>query len=352
MNPKSFLGFLAVTVVIVVAAAVSISARYSAAVSVDLNEVVYPGFADKFGDVAEIQVQDKDKTLTVKRDGKGWVLSDRSNYLADGDVVRQVLVGLTELRLREAKTEKKELFSKLSVEDVTEKDSKSGLLTIKDKGGKVLASLIVGKENSDLAGGADVGRYIRKPNEKQAWLAEGRLVVPGAVKAWVSPKILDVSNKRIDTVVVTQPNGLVMDVKREKIDGEKFVINNMPEGRKIEYQSDIDNMGDGLDKLELEEVRAAGKIEFPADKTISTTLKTFDGLMIDVKLLEKGDDFWATFVASAGDGAEDKVKKEAEDINATVSRWVYAIPAHKYRYMTRKVEDVLEQPKKEEEKKN
>ncbi len=352
MNPKSFLGFLAVTVVIVVAAAVSISARYSAAVSVDFDEVVYPGFADKFGDFSEIKVQDQDKTLTVKRDGKGWVLSDRSNYLADGDVVRQVLVGLAELRLREAKTEKKELFSKLSVEDVTEKDSKSGLLTIKDKGGKVLASLIVGKENSDLAGGADVGRYIRKPNEKQAWLAEGRLVVPSAVKAWVSPKILDVSSKRIDTVVVTQPNGLVMDVKREKIGGEKFVINNMPEGRKIEYQSDIDNMGDGLDKLELEEVRAVGKIEFPADKTISTTLKTYDGLMMDVKLLEKGDDFWATFVASAGDGAEDKVKKEAEDINATVSKWVYAIPAHKYRYMTRKVEDVLEQPKKEEEKKN
>lgn len=351
MNPKTFFGFALVTLVIVIAATASIASRYGAATSIDINEVVFSGMTDKLGSAGEISIQDKDKTLTIKKQGDAWVVSDRSNYKAVDNTVRAVLVGVSELRLREAKTEKAERYAALQVEDVTAKNANSRLLTVKDKDGKVMASLLVGKENNELAGGSDVGRYIRKPGEKRSWLAEGKLTVPNAVKNWVTPQFLHVASKRVDTVVVTQPNGQIMSVKRENPKSKKFLLQNTPPARKIEYQSDIDNMGDGLDKLELEDVMAAGKIAFPPLKTTSTKIKTYDGLVMDVQMLEKGENFWAVFKASTGDGANDDVKKEAENINAEVSKWVYQLPAFKFRYMSRKVEDVLEKPKKKDDKK-
>jgi len=352
MSPKTFLGFTAVTAVIVIAAGVSIGARYGAATSGLAEEPVFAGLADKFNDVGAISVQDKDKTLTIKREGEDWVLTDRSMYVASAESVRDVLIGLSELRLKEGKTEKKDLYSKLAVEDVTEKDAQSRLLTVKDKSGSVLASLIVGRETDQIAGASDVGRYIRKPGEQRSWLAEGRLQVPGAVKDWVTPEFLDVTNKRINTVNVVHPDGQIMDVKRESKEGTKFVIQNLPAERKIEYQSDIDNMGDGLDKLELEDVRAAGKIDFPADKVIKTAIRTFDGLVVNVEAFE--DDktkFWGRFNATTAPDASDEVKKEAARINETTKKWVYELPAHKFRYMSRKLDDVLEEVKKEGEEK-
>ena len=348
MSPKTFLGFAGVTAVVVIAAGVSISARYGAATSGFAKEIVFAGLSGQFEDIGEIAVQDKDKTLTIKRAGATWVIADRSAYTASKEAVRDVLVGLSELRLKEGKTEKKALYAKLSVEDVTEKDAKSRLLTVKGKDGAVLASLIVGRETDQIAGASDVGRYIRKPGDSQSWLAEGRLRVPVAVKDWVTPQFLDIANKRISAVNVVHPDGHLMDVNRENQAAKKFLIQNMPADRKVEYQSDIDNMGDALDNLELEDVRAAGEILFPKDKTIKTTLRTFDGLLVTVESFEdKYTKFWGRFNAAVAPGAAGNIKKEAARINEITQNWVYELPAHKFRYLSRKQDDVLEAVKKD-----
>ena len=101
-------------------------------------------------------------------------------------------------------------------------------------------------------------------------------------------------------------------------------------------------MGDGLDKLELEDVKATSEISFPTEKVISTEISTYDGLFVDAEMAEKSDgNFWARFKARTSEDAKDEVKREASAINAKTSKWVYQIPAHKYRYMSRKLSDVL-----------
>ena len=75
-------------------------------------------------------------------------------------------------------------------------------------------------------------------------------------------------------------------------------------------------------------------------------LKTKDGLIINVKMVDiNNGSFWASFKAIAGSMANDSVKKEVDSINARVANWVYELPAHKYRYMSRKHSDVLKDPK-------
>jgi len=350
MNPKTFIGFTAITAIVVVGASFSVASRYSVHKVGIEDKLLLPGFADQAKGVTEIVVQDAKQTLTVKHDGDKWVMADRQNYVASNSVMSELLLGLSELRLREAKTKKPKLYARLQVEDLKGDKAKSILLTVRGKSGD-LAKLIVGKVNADVAGPSNTGRYIRKPGDEQSWLVSGRLDIPGKISKWVKPEFLNVAGKRIQHVAVSHPDGQQMIVSRTG--KEKFKIDNMPADRVVEYQSDIDNMGDGLDKLELEDVMAKGEKKFTADNTIKTEIKTNDGLIMDVKMAEfnKGEEFWAELTARTSENASEAVKKEAAAINAVVSKWVYQLPAHKYRYMSRKHSDVLKDPKKDRKKK-
>jgi hypothetical protein len=348
MSPKTFIAFTIITILVVVAAGFSVATRYSVHKIGYEDKPVLPDFAAKVGGVEEIIIQDSKRTLTVKRDGDNWVLADRQNYIASAEVVSDLMLGLSELRLREAKTNKAELYSRLQVEDLKTKKAKSILLTIKGKNGD-LGKLIVGKASADVVGSSNAGRYIRKPNETQSWLASGRLEIPLQVNKWVKPEFLDISSSRIQKVTVSHPDGSKMIV--ERAGKKKFKIRNMPKDMVVEYQSDIDNMGDGLDKLELEDVMAAAEIKFLNEKTIRTQIQTNDGILINVKMININDgNFWARFVAEAEPSASDVVKKEVTEINAKLAKWVYELPAHKYRYLSRKHSDVLKDPKADKKK--
>ena len=79
MSPKTFIGFTLVTVLVVIAAGFSIANRYSVHKVGSEDKPVFPGFAEKVSLVEEIVVQDSKKILTIKRDGKVWVMADRQN---------------------------------------------------------------------------------------------------------------------------------------------------------------------------------------------------------------------------------------------------------------------------------
>ena len=351
MHFRSFLIFSVVTAIVVIVASISITSRYSSLNSGVSERPVFAGFSEKISNAGTITIKDNDKSITVKRAEDKWVLADRSNYLASAEAVRTVLIGVAELRLKEPKTERVKLYSRLEVEDVTEPNAKSRLLTIKTASNDTLAELIIGKETTEISGASDVGRYIRKPGDARSWLAEGRLTIPDSVKQWVSPQFLNVENKRINTVIVLHPDGKEMKISRiSKLD-KKFRIDNLPDGKEIEYQSDIDNMADGIEELELEDVRQLGEVIFNKGRIIRTTYRMFDGLIVNVEMFEdKSNKFWGTFRADTNTGANENIIKEASLINSNVSKWVYELPAYKFRYMSRKIEDVLKQPKKSESK--
>ena len=351
MSPKSFVGFTLITAVIVVAASFSIVSRYGDAGSSGTDERLFPGLIAQVNEITEVNYKDKDLTLTVKRDGDNWAITDRDNYLADPEVVRNMLVGLSELRLGEPKTKVKERYGRLAVEDITEKDARSRLVTLKTGGGDTAAEVIVGRETQDVAGGTGIGVYVRKPGEERAWLASGRLTVPAAVKDWVSPEFMNVDPKRIAGATIRHADGDVMEIERITPTGSKFRIVDLDPNAKVKFASDIDNVADALENLELEDIKKAGDVEFPADKLVKTEYRTADGLVVNAESFETEDTFfWARYKARAADDASPEMKakaeKEAAEINARVSPWVYRIPAFKYRYMSRRVKDVLEEESK------
>ena len=346
MTPKVFLGFAAVTVVVVAAAGFSIAQRYQTATFSAEKEPIFPAMHDKVNDVSEILYEDKQvRILVARKDGK-WVLAERHDYPVSDQIVRELVIGLAELKILEPKTKLAKLYPRIQVDDLAGEKSLAKHLMVKGKGGEALIDALIGRRNFDTTGLTDEGRYVRRTGEAQSWLVAGRFDIPDAIKKWVAKEFMNVDAKRVDTARTVQPDGSQLIVQREKAGETRFKVLNVPEGREVEYQIDVDNISDGADKIEFEDVAKPGEVEFPKDQTIHTTYHTYDGLIIDVDLVardESKSDFWARFKASVADNAEkkDEIAKEAEKINAEVTNWVYKVPAFKFRYMTRKLEEVL-----------
>ena len=106
-------------------------------------------------------------------------------------------------------------------------------------------------------------------------------------------------------------------------------------------------MAEGLEDLELEDVKQFSTEFLDKKGNINSQYNTKDGLVINITAFEDKDgEFWGHFSARTEDNVKKSVLDEAKGINSRVGKWVYSLPAHKYRYMTRKVEDVLKPLKK------
>lgn len=370
MKPQTFIGFAAVTVIAVIAAVFSIGTHYFSEIGPIDQERLFPGLSQNQSEIGSISVQTAKETLTAKNEGGKWSIAERSGYPGSSDKMEKVMLALSELRLSEPKTKLKDRYPRLAVEDVTEKDAKSKRLTVKDKGDKVLADIIVGRQNRAISGPAGTGLYVRRPGEEQSWLAIGVLDVPDEPKDWIDPKIMDISKNRIRKGVIVHADGKQFIIEKQQPVERNFKLVNKPENRKVKYESDIQNVGQGIEEFEVEDVRKADGVTFPPDKLVKTEYRTFDGLVINVESYEgktEEEGFWAKFTASVDEDAakaamaaadapadgdakdadkkdetgnvkdakDEKAKKpidvhqEAAEINATVGGWAFKIPAYK-----------------------
>ncbi|HYZ42851.1 MAG TPA: hypothetical protein VE687_19820, partial [Stellaceae bacterium] len=74
---------------------------------------------------------------------------------------------------------------------------------------------------------------------------------------------------------------------------------------------------------------------------VTASFTTFDGLTIDVRLIERDKTNWVA-IAASGSG---KAEPEAKKIEDRVSRWTYAIPVYKANLLKTKLADLLEPAK-------
>ena len=105
------------------------------------SELFLPGFADRAGDAARIEVVGPNSAFTViKESPTGWVL-DRGNFPADFDEVRRTLISLAQLSTIAPKTERPDWLTHLSLGEPPR--GNGTLLTVKDAQGAVLWSWAV-----------------------------------------------------------------------------------------------------------------------------------------------------------------------------------------------------------------
>lgn len=338
MTPKTVMGLGVVTLVAVVAAAVSVSANRLPGTD-PVEKPVFEGLEDKINSAASLTVRSAKDTVTVERADGTWRVSEKAGFPADAERVRQVLFELSQLTLMEPKTQMPERYARIQVEDIDTKDAKSSLLAVKGESGASLAELIVGKAKHGLAGVTGKGVYLRKPDQQQAWLARGELDLRTGVNAWLAKEIVDIDAKKIQRVTTTRPDGSVTVFSKADPSATEFEVGGLPDGKTVK-KDEIKDVGAVLSGLNLTDVQPAEQKKLPDDKLIQAEVVTFDGLVVNIDMEETEDGIWARFEASAG-GDSAEVAKQAEDLNARVKGWVYQIPDFKVRPILKKVDELV-----------
>ncbi len=182
--------------------------------------LAFPGLAPKLGTAARVAITSKGQTLVIARAGDLWGLADHGTYRVQQDKLRELLTGLTELRLTEARTSDPALLERLGVSDPASAASTATLVRVLDGSDKVLAELIVGHRRVRTQGNLPEAIYVRRPGEGQAWLAEGRLPVDADPQLWFDRDIANIDSKRVASVVVHRGDA-VLEFGRE---GDKPVL--------------------------------------------------------------------------------------------------------------------------------
>src|SRR5215468_1137452 len=106
MKPTTFLVVLAATAISVVAAgyAVLSESRIQAPVAAG-GAPVFGDLLAHANDVQSVTIASTSGKFTMARQGDGWVLAGKDNFPVLADKLRQLVAGLADLRLLEAKTD-------------------------------------------------------------------------------------------------------------------------------------------------------------------------------------------------------------------------------------------------------
>ena len=338
MQERGLIILGAATLALVVLAVVAIATGDHGVSRAAPGERALPALATKLGDVGSVGIKRSALSLTFVRDGDNWLVAEKGNYPAAAGKVRQIVLAMTDLLLVEPKTQQAESYPRLDVEDPG--SGKSTLVTLKDKSGATLAELIIGKRRYDRLGTGTDGIYVRKPGDAQAWLARGSLEVSDQLSSWLDRRILDIPEKQIANAILTQPDGTKLVISRAKPE-DKFMVEDAPADAKFKSETTTSEPAMVLESLDLDDVKPAAEMPVPNKDVVTGSFTTFDGLTVDVRLLDKDDMHWVA-LSSAGSGS---AEAEGKAIDDKASRWTYAIPAYKATQLKKKLSDLLEPAK-------
>lgn len=349
---------LCIVTAVLIAAAV-IASRSRAPGGLAPRELLFPDLAARINDVAEIRVAGKGRSATLVRDGERWTIREADGYPAHFDKVRQVAVGLAGLRLIDSKTENPDYYVRLGVEDPAGAGANSTLLTLLDGSGATMAELIVGRNRTSAAPGDQPGVYVRFPAENRALLVEGRIDVTPNTFDWFDRDLFDIADERIRLVEITHGDGERLRVERSER-GTDLALVDLPAGRELKSPVVLGRMGTVLEGMFADGVRAADKVEFPADAARGTVL-TFDGLVAEttaarvdgialVKFAFRYDGLAAGETAEPAPAAEEgmeaaakpDVPAEVAALNARVEGWCFEVPDYRFELLTRRISDLLQ----------
>jgi hypothetical protein len=182
--------------------------------------------------------------------------------------------------------------------------------------------------------------YLRKPGDAQAWLARGSVDPSGEPSSWLDRRILDIPEKNIAKVSLTQADGARLVISRASPDA-KFAVEDPPADAKFKSEATIGGPATALETFDLDDVKPRTELSVPDKDVITTSFTTFDGLTVDIRMLQRDKTDWIAISATGSGPAEAEAKK----IDERVSRWSYAIPSYKANLLKTKLADLIEPAK-------
>jgi hypothetical protein len=382
MKPKQIQVLAAVTVASLAVAAITLRTRDESGAPAEEGRV-FPGLAERINEVAELELEKDGKTAALKRVEGQWRLANHGGYPAKFEKVKEISRRVADLEIEERKTARKENHAKLGVQwppdAAEESEAKAGRVTLKDAGGTVLASLVVGRTDWQ---GSKPKVFVRRAEEDQVYLCAplGALDVLPEPKNWIDPEIVELANDRVQSVTIEHADGERVEIARSAANHTQFAILNMPPGQNERYAGIGNSVAQALGSgLQLEDVRPAAEVDFAAAPLARTRYRCTDGLELVLESARFEEEVWvrvsAAFTpppepaepapdaapaegepaegapeaaadgpAEAQEGAEKDVGKEAEELNQRLAPWAFAVSSYRSDVLARRMKDLLAEP--------
>lgn len=359
---RSLIILALVTLAVVIAAVIS---RQSSAPATADESPLLPGLTSRINQAATLTLKRHGTTVEVHRTAQGWAVKEESDYPADMAKLREYLVGLTQLRRIEPKTRKPANYAALDLTDIAKDGSLATDVTVADAKGKALAQLVVGKRRSAPGQPGMSDLYVRVPGNPQVWLVEGNLPTSYRPAGWLDPKLLSVGRERIHEVKISPAGKRSFTLDRHDRSGADFALLGLSGREHVKEQYAVNDIAERFTGLTLNDVKPAKDIDWPKTPALSAELTTFDGLRVDLETAKQGKSTWVRLHAafdpslvvapaktvppatkttgkgkatgkvaakSAGGIKEPAhsaadVRKEAAQLDARWSGWVYQLPS-------------------------
>jgi hypothetical protein len=360
VNAKTLLILAAAAILLAVLAIVAQNGADTASIAGDAaGSKLLPSLETELDAIDQIAIDGAgdERLVTLDRAGDNWSVVEQDGYLAEFAKIRALAVALAEATVVEEKTANPEFHSRLGVEDIS-RDDASGLgVTLRTGSGEELAIVLGDTYGSNQ-------RYARRAGEDQSFLIDRNPDVARASADWVVPGIVDIETARVQRVAITHRDGERVVIRKPSRDDANFTVDDVPEGRELQYASVANVTASAISDLRLEAVSRAA--DAPAEPAVEVEFLTFDGLALTAtaEADEANPDAapWLRFSArfdadqaaefavpdddGGADGDDDtpNIAAEAEAINQRVDGWRYRIPSYQYDQITRRLEDLLQEP--------
>jgi hypothetical protein len=301
------------------------------------DRLFFPGLAGKVRNVARIHIVSKKGAFDVVfKPERGWVLPAKSNYPADFNQVRMTIIGMEALVTLEKKTARAEWLHYVGLDAPPKGDGVE--IVLKSETGAELAALIAGKGEDIGDESGAMGLYVRRPDSNQSWLVRSVFQPKSDPADWMDKHILDVDSARIQETDVDPADGTSYEVARDRPGDPDFTLSPIPKGREVGFPTGPDGIADVLSGFSFDDAAPARDFDF-TDATRVVT-RTFDGLVVSVRVIQQVNDYWATISASAVAGKDDAAA-EARKIDAKADGWAYKLPAYKGQQFMTSLESLL-----------
>ena len=305
-------------------------------------EKLLPDLPAQAATARRIEVRSAGHQVTLHGQDADWKIADKHDYPADSAKVRALLEGLAGLTLIEPRTADPERHAVLHLDAPDQDGAKGVLVRVLGEGDQELAAVVIGKPRA-AAGQGPRQTYVRRPGEKQAWLAEGAVDVQRTPPLWLPAEAFDLPQASVRQVSVQQPGQMPLLIARTTPDEAFALLAKLPEGRSPQV-STIGAVAYGLQRLPLQNVFKPDQVTGDWAQATAVVFDTFDGVSVTATVLSLNSVPHLRLAAAVAAEASDPARAtaEVERINRQVGDWVFVVPPHTVATFTPELDDLLE----------
>jgi len=375
-NSKHILILASVAVIVIIATLFSSPTNKEISGS---GDNVFPDLLARANDITYIKIQTHDHALTLTKDQNLWTVKEHDDYPAAIDKVRELVLGVANLKRVEPKTRKPENYSRIGLQDVTDDGAKSTEITMIAGSDKKLVDLIIGDSKPAKGDASQQSYYIRTADDPQSWLADGKLPDKWEPKDWLDIDIVELNRDRIEQVKVNHDDGEVVFIHRDSPEVRDFTLESLQAGEQVTAPYEVNNIATTFTKMTFDDVSKAANADVGDKPVYTAVLTTFDGLEITFEPFAKGDKHLARLSARYnadaakayqdkqaqqnstepatetppanphGDASKkpvelksaDEVNQEVEQLNKRWNNWMYQLPEFRIKNIGKKKADLL-----------